>query len=61
MEEDFHESFINEIFEIVLTTFGGEIQFYNYVECKQRIEDASDIFYETFKLVTVPSPEYPNQ
>lgn len=48
MEEDFHESFINEIFEIVLTTFGGEIQFYNYVECKQRIEDASDIFYETF-------------
>ena len=27
MEEDFHESFINEIFEIVLTTFGGEIQF----------------------------------
>ena len=48
MEEDFHESFINEIFEIVLTTFGDEIQFYNYVECKQKIEEASDIFYETF-------------
>ena len=48
MEEDFHESFITEIFEIVLTTFGDEIQFYNYVDCKQRIEEAAELFYETF-------------
>ena len=47
MEEDFHEVFLNEIFELVLTTFGKEIQFYNYVDCKQRIEEIVDIFYDT--------------
>ena len=48
MEEDFHANFLNEIFELVLTTFGNDIQFYHYAECKQRIEDIVEIFYETF-------------
>lgn len=56
IEEDFHEMFISEIFEIVLTTFGNEIQFYNYADCKQRIEEAADIFYETF----MPPRSYAN-
>lgn len=47
MEEDFHEVFLNETFELVLTTFGKEIQFYNYVDCKQRIDEIADIFYDT--------------
>ena len=48
MEEDFHANFLNEILELVLTTFGNDIQFYHYAECKQRIEDIVEIFYETF-------------
>ena len=48
MEEDFHETFIHEIFELVVSNFENDLQFYHYADCKQRVEDIVDVFYESF-------------
>lgn len=56
MEENFEETFLNEIFELVLSTFGSEIQFYHYGECKEKIEEIAEIFHQTF----MPPRSYDN-
>ena len=48
MEEDFHETLIHETFEVVLSHFEGEIMFYQYAKCKDRIDEISLLLHESF-------------
>ena len=56
MEEDYHESLVNEVFQLILVQFEDGIKFYDYEFCRDKIEDIIQEYYD--KKIPARSCEY---
>ena len=47
MEEDYHATLVNEVFQLILVQFEDGIKFYDYEFCKEKIEEIIQGYYAT--------------
>jgi len=46
MNEDFHETLVNDVFQLVICQFEDDLKFYNYEECENIVNDIICDYYQ---------------